>query len=213
MIPNQFMAERDRLDLIFERQHSLMEQFDKIEHENGQNPIYEGVFILDDRQCQARVKDFCWRITEELGEMVNATSDAHFLEELVDALHFMTELCLIVGIKNDEILGRSFHEIDRLEVFWRQYLSEYTAPLTKNYSPEDVLAVISKLALAANCLKLKPWKRTGMPVDQGAFRLHVISAYLKLLKLARKTGVSADGLFRVYYDKSEVNNFRIRSKY
>lgn len=213
MIPNQFMAERDRLDIIFERQKELMEKYDQIEHRNGQHPTHGQLWHIDDRQCQARIKDFCWRVTEELGEMINATTDPHFLEEMSDALHFMTELCLMAGITTDEILGRSFHEIDRLEVFWRQYMTEYGAPLNKNYSPEDVLAIISKLALAANCLKLKPWKQTAMLTDQSAFKLHMVGAYLKLLKLARKTGISADGLYRLYYDKSEVNNFRIRSKY
>lgn len=213
MIPNQFTAERDRLDMIFERQHELMMKFDVIEHQNGQHPVYGGVYDLNDRMFQARVKDFCWRVTEELGEMINATSDPHFLEEMSDAVHFMTELCIMTGIKTEDILGRSFHETCRLEVYWRQFLTEYHPPLVKNYTKEDVLDIISKLALAANCLKLKPWKQTAVLTDEATFKLHLIGAYLKLLKLARKTGVSADGFFRLYYDKSEVNNFRIGSKY
>lgn len=50
---------------------------------------------LDDKRGQARIKDFSWRITEEIGEaldaMENESALLHFHEELVDGLHFLTE--------------------------------------------------------------------------------------------------------------------------
>lgn len=215
IIPNQFMAERDRLDLIFERQHQLMEKYEAIEHANGfiHESIYKQPIDFDNRFAQARIKDFCWRVTEEIGEMLEPHEDPHFLEELSDVLHFMTELCIMCNIKPDDIIGRSFHEICRLESYWRGFMTEWQTPLWRHANPVEVLDIIRKLAEAANCLKMKPWKQTTVLTDIPKFKLCIVGAYLKTLKVARKTGITADGLFRLYYAKSEVNNVRIRTKY
>lgn len=58
---------------------------------------------------QYRIKDFMWRITEELGEAANClknkpwknthmlVDETHFLEEIVDAMHFFIELLIMIG--------------------------------------------------------------------------------------------------------------------
>lgn len=58
---------------------------------------------------QYRIKDFMWRITEELGEAANTlknkpwknthmlVDETHFLEEIVDAMHFFIELLIMIG--------------------------------------------------------------------------------------------------------------------
>src|ERR1700744_6362039 len=65
---------------------------------------HAGALNLNDRFSQLRLKDFAWRITEELAEATECFNHkpfnrTHFLEELIDALHFSVELCCYSGIE------------------------------------------------------------------------------------------------------------------
>ena len=101
--------EGDMLEMIFKRQKELMKKYEKIEDDNG---LLQTSFVpvdLNDRFGQARLKDFAWRITEELGEAMNClknkpwkqthmmTDATHYCEEIVDAFHFFIELCILSG--------------------------------------------------------------------------------------------------------------------
>ena len=77
-------------------QKKLQGQYVKIEQLSGLGyGLVQGtVFHIDDRAWQYLIKDFCWRVTEEIAEAIEAhdlkNHDA-FIEELVDALHFLIE--------------------------------------------------------------------------------------------------------------------------
>ena len=99
----------DQLEAIFTRQRELMEKYDDIERRNGSLQTGDVPVDLNDHRGQARLKDFAWRITEELGEAMNClknkpwkqtqmeTDQTHYAEEIVDALHFFVELCILSG--------------------------------------------------------------------------------------------------------------------
>lgn len=105
----------DLLKTIFSRQLELMEKYDPIEEGNLGHPIPHGKFDLNDRASQQRLKDFAWRITEELGEAMNClknkpwkqtpmiTDETHFLEELVDGFHFYIELLIHAGFDAESL--------------------------------------------------------------------------------------------------------------
>lgn len=225
-IPNMFTNEKDRLDYMFERQHELASKFTTIEYGHGmlhdtlvqstEDGEYHAKipFDLDWRFSQDRIRKFCWYMTEELVEMCNAKNNKHFYEELSDATHFMLELCIITGIPSDKILGRSFHDVCRLQTFWSNFKGPYyPLPLFQYYDGADVLRIIRHLGAAANCLKMKPWKSTFAATDRPKFEYQVKMAFLSLLDLARMTGMTHEEFFKVYYSKSEVNHFRIRTNY
>jgi len=95
------------LEAIFEAQHALMGQYIAIEEANGLLQTPECPVDLDSPRGQARLKDFAWRITEELGEALEAKRvhediPEHYNEELIDALHFLTEFTLLVGLSPDK---------------------------------------------------------------------------------------------------------------
>jgi len=106
---DQYM-EGDMLMDIFGRQHELMKAYHPIEARNGLLLTDEVPVNLHSAIGQARLKDFAWRITEELGEAMNClknkpwkqtqmeTDIAHYQEELADAFHFFIELCILSGI-------------------------------------------------------------------------------------------------------------------
>lgn len=88
----------DKLEAIFARQQELMNKYHDIEERSGLLQTSDCPVNLDDKRGQARLKDFSWRVTEELGEALDARHDeAHFKEELVDGLHFLTELSILAG--------------------------------------------------------------------------------------------------------------------
>ena len=87
---------------IFKKQESLMFQYHKIEENNGLLQTTDHPVDINDRHGQARLKDFAWRVTEELGEatdalVIHSENVTHYHEELIDALHFYVELMIISG--------------------------------------------------------------------------------------------------------------------
>lgn len=107
----------DKFDAIFKRQLELMEKYHDIERKNGLLQTEELPVNLNDPKGQARLKDFAWRITEELGEAMNClknkpwkqtqieTDIVHYKEEIGDAFHFFIELCILSGMDADELLN------------------------------------------------------------------------------------------------------------
>lgn len=112
---NQAPTDQDLLKMIFERQKALMDKYDPIESKNLGYQIPTGVLDIDNSQHQQRLKDFAWRITEEIGEAMNClknkpwksshmkTDEVHYLEELVDAFHFMVELLIHSGFTAESL--------------------------------------------------------------------------------------------------------------
>jgi len=107
--------EGDLLKVIFERQRMLMEKYHLIEESNLNTALPHAPLDLDDPKAQQRIKDFAWRITEELGEAMNClknkpwkvthmvTDETHFLEELIDGVHFYVELLIMVGFDAESL--------------------------------------------------------------------------------------------------------------
>lgn len=105
----------DKLDIIFKRQRELMEKYHDIEKANGLLQTELVPVNIDNQHGQARLKDFAWRVTEELGEAMNClknkpwkqtqmeTDRIHYLEEIVDAFHFFIELCILSGFDADSL--------------------------------------------------------------------------------------------------------------
>ena len=215
--------EKDRLSLIFKRQSQLMVKYDEIEKNNG-FILPDPPIDIDDRFGQSKLKDFAWRITEELTEATEAHKShshvpTHMIEELSDAYHFLIELTILSGI--------SHHKL------WELYSrgegvnmrTTYTCRLECMFKLNTMLAhsekflyisiyrVIEELGLAMNCLKNKPWKQTHMLTDKEKYISHIKKAHVQFIHLVSDVGLNADDLYKIYFKKSEVNKFRQRSKY
>lgn len=111
---------RDLLMLIFEKQFELMTRYHEIEANNlgftfpTVEKMGEGLDINNTR-VQYRIKDFMWRITEELGEAANTlknkpwknthmvVDETHYLEEIIDAVHFLVELLIMSGFTPESL--------------------------------------------------------------------------------------------------------------
>ncbi len=112
----------DKLDFIFSRQKELMDKYHDIEKKNGLLQTEDVPVNIDSHLGQARLKDFAWRVTEEIGEAMNClknkpwkqtqmeTDVLHYKEELADAFHFFVELCILSGINSEDLFNLYFRK-------------------------------------------------------------------------------------------------------
>jgi len=191
---------KDYLQAIFEKQHALAIKYQPIEARSGLLQTTDFPVDINSPAGQARLKDLAWRTVEELGEATECMeeNEEHFREELIDALHFATELVLSTGltygnfISLEEMMEREKVSEDLIGHLWR---------FTEN------------LGIAMNCLKNKPWKQTHMETDIPYFTSRIMKMYVSLIDVLHVAGMSAEDVYTYYFKKNQVNQFRQRSMY
>ena len=138
----------------------------------------------------------------------------HFQEELVDALHFFTEFTILCGITPEDlwVLISKEENIAYKEDLLINIFSEATRE--KGYNLSIAMAgFVTDLGLCCNCLKNKAWKQTQMLTDIPKFKNNVATAWLSFMKLLDAGQLNPDRITDLYLKKSQVNEFRIGSKY
>ena len=207
-------VEGDLLQAIFNRQKSLMGKYHDIELKSGLLQTEDCPVNLDDKRGQARIKDFSWRVTEELGEALDAKANKdHYQEELIDGLHFLTELTVLAGKDYDTILPGG------IPTYYEDHLWDLVERAKRNIQGYGwdldswVTKFIEQLAMMCNCLKNKPWKQSMMKTDQEAFYSRLTNVWVCYITILVVSGMNAEDIANVYLKKSQVNQFRQRSNY
>lgn len=194
---------------IFEKQREL-----KFRYEPEAKELFEN-FDIDCFEDQELFKKYCWRITEELTEAIEAyCSDGrdHTEEELIDALNFTIELMLLYGW-GPEVVINNFSNVDVPYFGYDEF-------------PGEVGETIYALGLAANCLKNRQWRRSHHLVDLYIFEKRLLS-FLKSLYglLQRRFCLQYSGdcstdwhvidrdIRKAWSLKYQVNLFRIQTNY
>lgn len=197
--------EGDKLMVMFNRQKELMVKYHDIEKKSGLLQTEDCPVNLNDRRGQARIKDFAWRIMEEVGEAIDARKNyEHHTEELIDGLHFLIELTILSGFEPKDIVWQHLNGMDLLDSW---FSSVEKMPFEK-----CLKYLVMDLGMMCNCLKNKPWKQTNMLTDIEQFKnkLRLVWAdYITILSL----DMTADDVVNIYLKKSQVNQFRQRSNY
>lgn len=189
-------------EAIWEKQLALVEKYKDIE---GMPTILADIKTnIQTAKGQVVIKDFAWRVTEELTEAdeaknlftlsgkkewVGSELKLHYTEEVTDALHFFVELAIIAGYKS----------------------SDFT--ISKAALNVNSYDVIYQLGLACNCLKNKKWKKSQMLTDVPKFTGYIQQAFDNLISLFYAEGLTDIDVYQMYFKKNSVNHFRIRSKY
>lgn len=207
-------VEGDLLKAIFDRQKSLMGKYHDIELKSGLLQTEDCPVNLDDKRGQARIKDFSWRVTEELGEALDARANKdHYQEELIDGLHFLTELTVLAGKDYNTILPGG------IPIYYEDYLWDLVEKAKGNIQGYGwdldswVTKFIEQLAMMCNCLKNKPWKQSMMKTDQKAFYNRLTNVWVYYITILVVSGMNAQDIANIYLKKSQVNQFRQRSNY
>ncbi len=217
---------------IFERQTELMQKYHKIEESNGLLITDQVPVNLHSSKGQQRLKDFAWRITEELGEALEARiihedMPAHFDEEVADALHFLVEFTILAGVGSGELVDWITGEeaINVTDDWATLFVCSKVTPMhTDVYAFRDPLrqygnlavavgSFIESLAKTCNCLKNKPWKQTQMKTDVDYFYSKLAATWISFIQICITAGITEDDLYNLYFRKNAVNQFRQRSKY
>ena len=198
---------KESLRAIFDRQKELMEKYHDIEFKSGLMQTEDCPVNLDDKRGQARIKDFAWRITEEIGEALDAIGNEldesallHFHEELVDGLHFLTEMTILTGYDLPEYTTLK----DLIEeVNYRDF-----------YSLNDLVSNhVCYLGMMCNCLKNKPWKQSMMKTNKENFYKNLKLVWSNYIAILTSQNLTEEEITDLYLRKSQVNQFRQRSNY
>lgn len=197
---------KDIMAAMFDKQIQLAIKYQKIEKMG--NLLKETATNVDTPNGQKWIKDFAWRVTEELAEAQEAFDEweelmkeemgqdtnpyaeehyTHYLEELIDALHFLIELTIIAGYDKNIV----------------------TDPSSCNESWD----VVYQLGLMCNCLKNKPWKQTHMLTDRVKFEKYLKEAWRSMMGKFLNAELTHEDIYDLYFKKNAVNQFRQRSKY
>ena len=198
---------KESLRAIFDRQKELMEKYHDIEFKSGLMQTEDCPVNLDDKRGQARIKDFSWRITEEVGEALDAITNEsgesallHFHEELVDGLHFLTEMTILTGYDLPE------HTTLKDLIEKGNYRDCYTL--------NDLVSDhVMYLGMMCNCLKNKPWKQSMMKTNKENFYKHLKLVWSNYVAILTSQDLTEEEITDLYLRKSQVNQFRVRSHY
>jgi dimeric dUTPase (all-alpha-NTP-PPase superfamily) len=206
---------------VFELQRKLMNEYIKIEGKNGIGLgllASGGTASIDSTKRQYVMKDFAWRITEELMEAVEAwrkwqfsrndTDLEHSQEEIADSFHFFVELLILAGISDKDLM---------MECQGKDPITFYMASMSAARDQLDIdsriVVFLEALGCAMNCLKQKPWKQTQMFTDIKKFRQLLHKAFGRWVYMAQGFKLTSKGIVEIYLKKHRVNEFRQRSKY
>ena len=184
------------LDDIFTKQLGVMHKYAEIEG------MPEWPLNVNTRVGQKWFKDFLWRVTEEIAESYEAyqaNDSIHTIEELADALHFFTELCILAGFD-------SKWAMEQLKLY-----------VTPSADAENVVPAYLRahywLGMVGNTLKNKPWKQTEMLTDEVKFEKMLSNAFTSLMDVFMVNGAGFETIHSYYTRKNQVNQFRQKSKY
>lgn len=225
----------DMLEAIFGRQNELMIKYHDIELRSGLMQTEDCPVNLDDKRGQARIKDYSWRVTEELGEALDAKMQndlPHFKEELIDGLHFLTELSILSGIGVDNIIKNGVDYWEEREKdnwasgdIWEAVVKESCGSdklrgltnladyLYADFVLEErISSFVMHIGMTCNCLKNKPWKQSNMITDKEAFYKSLGATWISYISILIVT-MYAEEICDTYLRKSQVNKFRQRSNY
>lgn len=175
---------------LFEKQKELIFLYEPKEREVFEN------FDIDTYQDQEEFKKYCWRVTEELTEALEAIDKSekeHIVEEMLDGFNFLVELISLYDFK--------FEKLD----FSRTQVDKYIR--------ENILDIIENLGLAANCLKNRGWRQSQYLVDLYVFEARLNKTFNIYLNVLRNLIGSDEKIIEQWSLKYQVNLFRIQTKY
>lgn len=202
------IEDKKYLENIFYEQQELMDKYHDIEKSSGLLQTEDCPVNLHDRKGQARIKDFCWRVTEEVGEALEANRKKeydHFIEELIDGLHFLTEMTILVGEFPDTLFS-DVEEEDKLSYIINNLCDNKTLP-------EKVEEFVFRIGTFANCLHNKPWKRDMVLTDVTYTKMCLKEVWVSYINLLKYKLDNSEDIWSFYSRKNQVNKFRQRSNY
>lgn len=183
---------------IFRYQKAL-----KFQYEPEAKEIFEN-FDIDCHEDQEIFKKYCWRITEELGEALEAAYNRekqHVLEEFIDAFNFTIELFLLIG-------WEPYKQLEPQGVVAYQNKDVHVG-----LTAECMQEIVYDLTMCANLLKNRQWRQSQYLVDMHVFEKRMQTLWRTIFIAAGDLGLTEKDLYDLWTLKYQVNKFRIETKY
>ena len=201
----------DPIELVFWRQEHLMELYQPIEKSLLRGRVPDLPLDLHDAIAQSFLKERAWWVTEELIEAQwgcwENNSDK-VLEELADALHFQTELCISAECAYVYPHSRPRH--------WPHTRGHCRVSQPREFR-QFIMAIMEELGIGMWQFRNKAWKQTQVLTDIGTFQLCMMRAQRGIVDLmgwwAPPGTDRIEFAVTTYLRKSEVNLWRIKTKY
>lgn len=221
----------NRLQEIFDKQKELMVKYHHIEVANGLVQTEDVPVNIHTREGQARLRDFAWRFTEEIGEALDSretymmdptqVNKEDFQEELIDSLHFLTELSILAGFEPEDIMTTKPYHLDSLETLLDKgvmYLVNlpgynYFSTSEGRIVPQLVSDLIQQLAMTINTLKNKVWKQSIRAVEEDLFEERLRQTWIIFFALLSCTKLTTDDIYKMYIFKNNKNKDRQKGGY
>jgi len=197
----------DPLEIVFARQRELMKKYLVIEAEILDEELVTIPVDIHSARGQRSLKERAWWMVEELVEALDALeegNDTKFLEEMSDALHFLTELWVLGDLDSSSIESKNFDSPSPVD-------GEGTK--VHEIRPQ-ILDIIVSLGRAVWLLRNKSGKVSQVLTDIPHFTHHLQRTYDQFLNLLHNNyDMGMKDICLLYLRKSEVNKFRQKSQY
>lgn len=176
---------------IFNHQRQLMGRFHHIEVGNLpelRDPAYTAPLDINLMRAQLRLKEYAWRVTEELIESKLTHDLEKAQEEVIDALHFMVEMFILLGLEAD------FFDVD---------------PEPDFFVGDTFQTFLAKIGMTMNMLRFRPWKQTAQATDREKFLFNIRSCWFRFVDIFAELAMTPDDVYLAYIGKNKVNHERI----
>lgn len=171
---------------------------------------------LNHKESQLLMKDMIARTVEELAEAYETFLQGNMdntLEEMADALHFLSEAFILAGHPvGEDILKTAKYERPYIEPHFEKFYWDAVFERV-NKIPFMMWEATYQLNLARNALRNKPWKQTQMLYNKDEFEKRMELGLNAIILIHYEMGLIPEDIWVEYTKKNLANRFRIRSKY
>ena len=213
---------KDFLVDMFKKQKELLDKYHLIEHKvlkiDELNIHPDDPINLVNATVQFKVKGHLARVAEELAESyqvvynvrngIDEDNKEHQREEAIDATHFLIESFLVTHTDQKHL--------DPLEDIEKRYIV-YKSVLEGKGEDEKVDFMYNQsfyhILISLNLFRNKPWKVSQVLFDEVRFIEHMVRSFEHLMYLLFFLGLKPADVYNLYFKKSCVNDFRIKSRY
>lgn len=213
----------NRLNEIFKNQRRLMNTLIPVELEIDKNIYVPKTFPIDlhDRAHQRYLRELGNRFIEELGEAIEASKKSEqrdFEEELIDVLHFLTEISIVVDFNPVDFINENY-SIDKFTSVLHEDDLEYFFDLTNHFylpieKESDIyMGLLEQYGKVMSCLRSKPWKRNYTETDTRLFYFELSYLWRWFFHLLIFNGLTPETTWEIYVSKNKINFERQENGY
>lgn len=165
-------------------------------------------FSIDTAADQTIFKDVLQiRFIEELTEATTSGCIIdHFEEEIIDSFNFLLSGLVALDMKLEDLPAWKDRKRNKLKL---RFILKYR----RNKLNAETYKVVEKVGLLTNLLKSRPWAQNQLLVDSMMFNKRLVDLWVQFNEYINWLGIDLDTLYKLWYQKSEINYFRLKTGY